>query len=82
MSWYIGALIGMGAATVRVVLGLLQAGERFEWRKAGRTLAIGLITGGLTGGLWANGSPRAVFVAVFAETVALDQIITTIQKNQ
>lgn len=81
MTWYVGVGIGVLAAVLRVTLGLLQSSEPFAWGKAGRTLAIAVITGGITGGLWENGAVGEVFLAVFAETVTIDQLIITVGKK-
>ena len=82
MDWLTGLGVGAAAAAVRVVLGLLKAQEAFEWGKALRTLCIGVIGGALTGGLWQAANIRELFAAVFFETVALDEIMGTIAKNQ
>lgn len=74
MNWYIGVLIGIGAAAVRVGLGWMRSQETWDTVKALRTLGIGIVEGGMIGGL-AGLDAKATFVAVFGGTIVLEEVL-------
>ena len=79
MNWYIGILIGIGAAVVRIGLGWLRSAEVWNTEKGLRTLGIGVAEGALVGAFAGLGA-KETFAAVFLGTVAVEEVLVGLSR--